>query len=92
MNVSQDNLAGNYRTGTLSKSPMRTAKDTWANIGNMNKSAIVDGSQRSIPDKLQQMKDRVRRDRSANTAQAPVNDENREKSLYGRKKAALDIN
>lgn len=31
------------------------------------------------------MKDRVRRDRSANMVQT-VNDENREKSLYGRKK------
>tara|TARA_B110000285_G_C15005759_1_gene553766 strand:- start:898 stop:1035 length:138 start_codon:yes stop_codon:yes gene_type:complete len=43
MNVSQDNLAGNYRTGSLSKSPLRTAQNTWANVSNMNKSAIVDG-------------------------------------------------
>ena len=44
MNISQDNLAGNYRTGSLSKSPLRTAQNTWANVSNMNKSAIVDGN------------------------------------------------
>ena len=52
----------------------------------MNKSAIIETNTTgaNMPDKLAKMKERVRRDRSANTQ---ANDENnRDTSLYGRKK------
>ena len=57
----------------------------------MNKSAIIETNTTgaNMPDKLAKMKERVRRDRSANTQ---ANDENnRDTSLYGRKKQTQDI-
>ena len=83
-----------------SKSPIRQFGDhTLENMSDnvINKSAIVEGSRQlkhndtinasnisglSLPSKLLKMKEKVQRDRSQNS----VNDENREGSLYGRKK------
>ena len=69
-----------------SKSPVRPKPGTtWGTVEHMNKSAIVES--RTLPSKLQKLKERVRRDRSANA----INDENREGSLYGRSKATSQL-
>ena len=82
-----------------SKSPVRPKNGTtWGQMNNLNKSAIVerhgDGvtntsmvSGMSLPSKLQKMKERVKRDRSQNA----INDENRDNSLYGRRKVTENL-
>lgn len=75
-----------------SKSPIRPLPGTtWGTIGdNLNKSAVVASKMNGsmvVPSKLQRLKDRVKRERSANAA----SNENRENSLYGRRKKTNEL-
>ena len=78
------------RSAILDKSPVRVSANSnnWA----ANSAMIAGGKSTTLglPDKLLKMKERVKRDRSANLA-ATSHDGGRENSLYGRKRATQDI-